>query len=176
MRRPLDAIDPSAADETGAGSRAGRLCGYRHRLEDGSEEWCCPAADQSGEEVAAWLRSQGSPSQAVVVFFRQQALCQFRLDEISAWRGDRVHLVEHGAFDAHGFSVIRLKHIHLRIVMPSAPVVAAATRGVTLQHCNLVNKRALSPQEEVLARRMLEKVALESRSLTKIKENRDHQT
>ncbi len=58
-----------------------------------------PGADQSGEEVSAWLRDYGSRGKAVVVFFKQQALCQFRLDEIRAWRGRRVHLVEHGVFD-----------------------------------------------------------------------------
>lgn len=119
----------------------------------------CPAEHQSGEEVAAWLRDHGSPGEAVVVAFRQHTLCQFRLDEIEAWRGRRVHLVEHGAFDAQGFSVDSLKGIHLRILRPTAPVVAAAIRGVTLQHCNLANERELSAPEKILAKRMLDKIA-----------------
>jgi hypothetical protein len=146
---------------TDPGSPAGRQCGW-HRLKDGAEEWHCPGIDQSGEEVAAWLRDHGSPGEAVVVFFKQHALCQFRLDEIEAWRGRRIHLVQHGAFDAQGFSVNRLKCIILRILKPSAPVVAAAIRGATLQHCTLVNERDLSPQEETLARRMVNQTAPET--------------
>jgi hypothetical protein len=134
------------------------LCGYSHCLGNGIDGWGCPGADQSGEEVSVWLSDHGWPGQAVVVFFRQQALCQFRLDKIRAWRGRRVHLVEHGAFDAQGFSVSRLKSINLRILKPSAAAVEAATRGATLQHCKLVNERELSAQEEVLASRMWDKI------------------
>jgi len=140
---------------TDPGSPAGRLCGW-HRLKDGAEEWHCPGTDQSGEEVAAWLSNRGSPGKAVVVFFKQHSLCQFRLDEIRARRGRRILLVEHGAFDAQGFSVNRLKRIILCILKPSAPVVATAIRGAILQHCTLVNERDLSPKEEILAGRMLE--------------------
>ena len=146
---------------TDPGGPAGRQCGW-HRLKEGAEEWHCPGADQSGEEVAAWLRDHGSPGEAVVVFFKQHALCQFRLDEIKARRGRRILLVEHGAFDAQGFSVNRLKRIILRILKPSAPIVSAAIRGATLQYCTLVNERDLSPQEEILARRLMDKMALET--------------
>ena len=135
-------------------SHATRLCGYSYGLENGKDGWYCPAADQSGEEVAAWLRDHGSPGEAVVVFFKQQALCQFRLDEIRAWRGHRVHLVEHSAFDEQGFAVSRPRNISLRILKPKVPAVDAAVRGITLQHCKPVNERELSALEEVLAGRM----------------------
>jgi len=142
-------------------SHASRLCGYSHCLENGADGWCCPAAAQSGEEVSAWLGDHGSLGEAVVVFFKQQALCQFRLDAIRAWRGRRVHLVEHGAFDEQGFAVSRPKNISLRILRSSASTVEAAVRGVTLQHCELVNERELSGPEEVLAGRMRRAIARE---------------
>lgn len=142
-------------------SNATHLCRYWDRLENGADRRCCPAADQSGEEVAAWLRDHGSPGEPVVVFFRQQSLCQFRLDEIRIWRGRRVHLVEHGAFDEQGFAVRRPKNISLRILKPSVPSVEAAVRGVTLQHCHLVNERELSSWEETIARRMQDRITLE---------------
>jgi hypothetical protein len=142
-------------------NHASRLCGYSHCLENGADGWCCPSAEQPGEEIAAWLRDRGSPGEVVVVFFKQQGLCQFRLDEIRAWRGRRVHLVEHGAFDEQGFAVSRPKNISLRILRPSAPAVEAAVRGVTLQHCKLVNERELSAPEEVLAGRMRRTIARE---------------
>ena len=135
-------------------SHASGLCGCPPILENGADRECCPPADQSGAVVAAWLRDHGSPGEAVVVFFRQQALCQFRLDEIKAWRGCRVHLVEHGAFDEHGFAVDRPRNVSLRILKPSAPAVEAAVRGLTLQHCKLVNERELSAWEESIAGRM----------------------
>ena len=135
-------------------SHASSLCGYPPSLEGGEELRCCPAAEQSGDIVAAWLRDHGSPGEAVVVFFRQQALCQFRLDEIGAWRGRRVHLVEHDAFDEQGFAVDKPKHINLRILRPSAAAVEAAVRGMTLQHCKPVNERKLSGLEAALADRM----------------------
>ncbi len=135
-------------------SHTSRLCGYSNCLENDANGWCCPGADQSGEEVAAWLRDHGSPGEAVAVFFKQQAPCQFRLDEIRAWRGHRVRLVEHGAFDERGFAVRRPKNINLRILKPAVPAVEAAVRGVTLQHCKPVNERELSAPEKVLVGRM----------------------
>jgi hypothetical protein len=143
-------------------NHASRLCGYSPGLESGAEEWCCPVADQSGERVAAWLRDHGSPGEAVIVFFKQQALCQFRLDEIEAWRGHRVHLVEHGAFDERGFAVDRPRNISLRVLRPSVLVIEAAVRGVTLQHCKPVNERELSATEEVLASRMRRTIVRDS--------------
>jgi hypothetical protein len=143
-------------------SHASRLCGHSHNLENGADRRCCPAADQSGEVVAAWLRDHGSPGEPVVVFFRQQALCQFRLDEIKSWRERRVHLVEHGAFDEQGFAVSRPRNIILRILKTSAPAVEAAVRGVTLQHCTPVNERKLSAWEETIAVRMRGKVIPEA--------------
>jgi hypothetical protein len=137
-----------------SGSHASRPCGYSHSPENSLDVRHCPAADQSGEEVAAWLRVHGSPGEPVVVFFKQQALCQFRLDEIRAWRGRRVHLVEHGAFDEQGFAISRPRNISLRILKSSTPVVEAAVRGVTLQRCLVVNERDLSAWEETIARRM----------------------
>jgi hypothetical protein len=143
-------------------SHANSLCGYSYSLENGADRRYCPAAEQSGEVVAAWLRDHGSPGEAVVVFFRQQALCQFRLDEIRAWRGRRVHLVEHGKFDEQGFAVSRPKNIGLRILRPSAPAVEAAVRGLTMQHCKLVNERELSAWEESIAGRMRAKIIPEA--------------
>jgi hypothetical protein len=137
-----------------AKNHASCLCGYSPGLESGVDGWYCPAADQSGAVVAAWLGDYGSPGEAVVVFFRQQTLCQFRLDEISAWRGRRVLLVEHGALDEQGFAVDGPKNINLCILKPSAPVIEAAVRGVTLQRCKPVNERELSGREEALADRM----------------------
>ena len=122
----------------------------------------CPGVAQSGEEVAAWLRDHGAPGEAVVVLFRHQGLCQFRLDEIAAWRGHRVHLVEHGSFDAEGFSVGNPKGIYLRILKPTAVVLGAASKGATLQHCRLVNERNLSLREGALVQRLQRKFAPET--------------
>ena len=140
------------------GKRTSRLCGYAHSLEIDEGAWCCPAADQPGEEVAAWLHDHGLPGEAVVVFFKQQALCQFRLDEIAAWQRRRVYLVEHGAFDAQGFYISGPKRIDLRILKPSTSVVEAAIRGATLQHCRLANERELSAREKILASRIRDKM------------------
>ena len=137
-----------------SGGRPSRLCGYSQRRENGADEWCCPGGDQSGEEIAAWLREHGSPGEVVVVFFKQQALCQFRLDEIAARQGRRFHLAEHGAFDEQGFAVSRPKNVSLRILKPSVPALEAAVRGATLQHCQLVNERELSASERALAARI----------------------
>jgi hypothetical protein len=122
----------------------------------------CPSAEQPGAEVSAWLRDHGSPGEAVVVLFRHQGLCQFRLDEIAAWRGHRVQLVEHGSFDAQGLAVGSPKSIYLRILKPSAAVLAAALTGATMQHCTLVNRRDLSAREEALAQRLRDKFGPET--------------
>ena len=143
-------------------SHASRLCGYPSSLEGGADRPCCPAAEQSGEVVAAWLSGHGSPGEAVVVFFKQYALCQFLLDEIRAWRGRHLHLVEHGAFNAQGFAVDKPNQINLRILRPSAAAVEAAVRGMTLQHCKPVNERKLSGLEEALADRLHRAFARES--------------
>ena len=122
----------------------------------------CPSAEQSGDEVSAWLRDHGSPGDAVVVFFRHQGLCQFRFDEIEARRGHRVHLVEHGSFDAQGPAVGSPKSIHLRILKPTPAVLAAALAGATMQHCRIVNRRDLGAREQALAQRLRGSVAPES--------------
>jgi len=122
----------------------------------------CPAAEQSGAEVAAWLGDHGLPGEAVVVFFRQQGLCQFRLDEIAARRGRRIRLAEHGSFDAQGLAVGSPKSIHLRILKPTPAVLAAALAGATMQHCRIVNRRDLGAREQALAQRLRGSVAPES--------------
>lgn len=135
-------------------NQAAPLCGHSGDPGAATDAASCPGAAQSGGEVAAWLRDHGSPGEAVVVLFRQQGLCQFRLDAIAAWRGNRVHLVEHGPFDAEGFSVDSPKGIYLRILKPAAAVLEAASKGATLQHCRLVNERDLSLREGALAQRL----------------------
>jgi hypothetical protein len=135
------------------------ICGHSGHPGAVTDAGFCPGVEQSGEEVSAWLRDHGAPGEAVVVLFRQQGLCQFRLDEIAAWRGHRVHLVEHGSFDSRGFSGDSPKGIYLRILKPTAAVLAAASKGATLQHCKLVNERDLSGREEALAQRMRLKFA-----------------
>jgi hypothetical protein len=107
------------------------------------------------------LREHGSAGEAVVVFFKQQALCQFLLDEIAARRGRRFLLADHGAFDDQGFAVGRPKNVILRILKPSVPAVETAVRGVTLQHCQLVNERELSASEKARLGRMRRAMARE---------------
>jgi len=133
------------------------LCGYSGDPGAMTNAAFCPGAEQSGDEVAAWLHDHGAPGEAVVLLFRHQGLCQFRLDEIAAWRGHRVHLVEHGSFESQGFSIDKPKGIYLRILKPTAVVLDAALKGATLQHCKLVNERQLSAREEALAHRIRRK-------------------
>jgi hypothetical protein len=135
-------------------NQTAQLCGHPRCLGGMTDAGFCPGAEQSTEEVSAWLRDHGSPGEAVIVFFRHQGLCQFRLDEIEAWRGHCVHLVEHGSFDSQGFSIRRPTSVYLRILTPTAVVREAALRGATLQHCKLVNERNLSAREQALAHRM----------------------
>lgn len=135
-------------------NRTARLCGYSGRPGGPTDQGVCPAAAQSGGEVAGWLRDHGSPGKAVVVLFRQQGLCQFRFDEIKAWRGRRVHLVEHGPFDSRGFAIGSPKSTYLRILKPTATILGPALKGATLLQCRLVNERDLSTREDALAQRM----------------------
>lgn len=123
----------------------------------------CPAAMQSGEEVSVWLRDHGLPGEATVVFFSQQGLCQFRLDEVRSRRAHRVHLVEHGAFNERGFALGEPRGVCLRILTPLPPVVQAAASGMTLMHCRPVNERELTPREEALARRLRQMLAPDPR-------------
>jgi hypothetical protein len=118
---------------------------------------------QSGEDVAVWLRDHGLPGEAMVVFFSQQGLCQFRLDEVEARRARRVHLFEHGAFDVQGFALDEPRGVCLRILIPLPPVVEAAASGVTLMRCRPVIARELSPREEALACRLRHITAPNSR-------------
>ena len=137
----------------------GRICGCRDFAENGAEQRACPAVDQSGEDVSTWLRDHGLPGKAVALLYRQQALCQYRLDEVKSRRGRYLYLVEHGAFDEYGLAVATPRNIYLRILKPSASVIAAAMKGVTLQYCKLANERALSARETELAARLLGEVA-----------------
>ena len=135
--------------------KSGRLvCGNRDDLGQDTGPLYCPNAEQSHEDVAAWLRDHGSPGEPVVVLLKHQGLCQYRFDEISARRGSRVHLREHGAFDARGLASKRPRNVTLRILKPSAAVVRAADAGLTLQQCRPVNKRPLGPRERSLAQRI----------------------
>jgi len=136
-----------------------RICGCTDLAGNAAEQWSCPAADQSGEDVSIWLRDHGLPGKAVALLYRQQALCQYRLDEVKTRRGRYLYLVEHGAFDEYGFVVATPRNIYLRILKPSASVIAAAMKGVTLQYCKLANERALSARETELAARLLGEVA-----------------
>lgn len=143
-------------------NQAAPLCGHAGDPGAATDAAPCPGVAQSGAAVAAWLRDHGSPGEAVIVLFRQQGLCQFRLDEIAAWRGRRVHLVEHGSFDAAGFSIDSPKGTYLRILEPTPAVLAGASKGATLQHCRLANRRHLSPREQELAQRMARRLAADS--------------
>lgn len=142
--------------------QASSLCGHSDVLEDGADRWFCPSLEQSGEAVSVWLRGHGLLGEVVVVFFRQQGLCQYRLDEIKARRGRRFHLVEHGVFDEQGYSVGKPGSISLRILKPSVAVVEAAIRGATMQHCKLANERELSARESNLASRMRDQASTEA--------------
>jgi hypothetical protein len=104
-------------------NRVRHPCRYSRSFENGEDELCCPAAIQSGEEVSVWLRDHGQLNEAVVVFFSQHGLCQFRLYEIKARRTHRVYLVEHGAFDVQGFALDEPRGVCLRILIPLPPVV-----------------------------------------------------
>lgn len=112
--------------------------------------------------MSIWLRDHGLPGKAVVLLYRHQALCQYRLDEVKARRGRYLYLVEHGAFDEHGFAATTPRNIYLRILKPSASVVSAAMKGVTLQHCRLANERPLSTRETELGGRLLGEIATTS--------------
>jgi hypothetical protein len=130
-----------------------QVCGYS-LLQEGTGAVCCPDAEQSPEEVAAWLHDHALSGEAVVVLLRHHRLCQYRLDEFAFRRGRRIYLRENGAFDEQGLALNRPRNVILRILRPSAPVVRAAVEGWTLQHCRPVNKRPLDLREESLARRI----------------------